>query len=135
MVRLGTLLPFEQVPALLAFLTGVHVTADTVRRLTERAGAAQVAIELRELEQLERDLPEVPAGPARQEVSTDGAMIPLLHGQWAAVRTLALGVLEPSSAQRVMGADEEEPDHAHDIHYFSRLCCAHDFIRQAARPC
>ena len=25
--------------------------------------------------------------------------------------------------------------HAHDIRYFSRLCCAHDFIRQAALPC
>ncbi len=44
-VRLGTLIPFEQVPSLLHFLTGVHVSADTVRRLTEEAGAAQVAIE------------------------------------------------------------------------------------------
>jgi hypothetical protein len=135
MVRLGTLLPFEQVPALLAFLTGVHVSADTVRRLTERAGAAQVAIERRELEQLEQELPEVPAGPARQEVSTDGAMIPLLGGQWAEVRTLALGVLDPPSEQRAAGDDEEARVHAHAIRYFSRLCSAHDFIRQAALPC
>jgi hypothetical protein len=135
MVRLGTLLPFEQVPALLAFLTGVQVTADTVRRLTERAGAAQVAIELRELERLEQELPEVPAGPARQEVSTDGAMIPLRGGQWAEARTLALGVLDAPPEQRSSTADEEERVHAHDIRYFSRLCSAHDFIRQAALPC
>jgi hypothetical protein len=129
MVRLGTLLPFEQVPALLAFLTGVQVTADTVRRLTERAGTAQVAIETRELERLERDLPAVPVGPARQEVSTDGAMIPLVGGHWAEVRTVALGFLEAPIPEM-----EETRVHAHDLRYFSRLCSAHDFIRQAALP-
>lgn len=128
MVRLGTLLPFEQVPELLAFLTGVHVTADTVRRLTETAGAAQVAIEMRQVDELERDLPPIPVGPARQEVSTDGAMVPLVGGEWTEVRTLALGVLDEAS-----GGDEERV-HARDIRYFSRLCSAHDFTRQAALP-
>ena len=132
-MRLGALLPFEQVPALLTFLTGVHVTADTVRRLTERAGAAQVAIETRELERLERELPAVPRGPARQEVSADGAMIPLVGGQWAEVRTLALGILDPLPETTEPG-EEDERVHAHAIQYFSRLCCAHDFIRQAAVP-
>lgn len=44
-VRLGTLLPFDQVPEQLAALTGVTVSRETVRRLTEQAGAAQVAVE------------------------------------------------------------------------------------------
>lgn len=128
MVRLGTLLPFEQVSPLLAFLTGVHVTADTVRRLTEAAGAAQVEIEQRQLEALERELPPIPVGPTHQQVSTDGAMVPLVGGEWAEVRTLALGVLaEPTGS-------EDDAVHAHDLHYFSRLCSAHDFTRQASLP-
>lgn len=119
-------MPFEQVPELLAFLTGVHVSADTVRRLTEKAGAAQVALEERELEQIERELPAVPSGPAQQQVSADGAMVPLVHGQWAEARTVAVGTLTPEAA--------DDAVHASDITYFSRLCSAHDFIRQATLP-
>lgn len=128
MVRLGTLLPFEQVPPLLAFLTGVSVTADTVRRLTETAGAAQAAIEVRQVEHLERELPPVPVGPARQVVSPDGAMVSLIGREWTEVRTLALGVLDTPRG------DDEAGVHTQDIRYFSRLCSAHDFIRQAALP-
>lgn len=125
-VRLGILMPFEQVPELLAFLTGVHVAPETVRRLTEEAGAAQVTVEMNHLEQLERELPAVPAGAAIQQVSADGAMVSLVHGVWAEVRTLAIGTLEPDG--------EEAGGHASDIHYFSRRCSAHDFIRQVALP-
>jgi hypothetical protein len=128
-VRLGAWMPFEQVPAVLQFFTGVHVTPDTVRRLTETAGAAQVAIEQRELERIERDLPAIPVGPDRQVVSADGAMVPLLHGAWTEVRTLALGVL-PAPTDL-----PDESAHVHDIRYFSRLCSAHDFTRQVTRPC
>jgi len=119
-------MPFEQVPEFLSFLTGVQVSVETVRRLTERAGAAQAAVEERELERLERELPPVPEGAARQQVSADGAMVPLVQGEWAEVRTVAVGTLE-----------QPEPDdgvHARDITYFSRLCSAHEFIRRAALP-
>lgn len=126
MVRLGTVIPFEQVPALLLFLTGVHASVDTVRRITERAGAAQVALDARELARLEHDLPAVPAGPGRQQVSADGAMVPLVHGEWAEVRTAAIGTLATE--------DTAEAVHAQDLTYFSRLCSAHDFIRQTALP-
>jgi hypothetical protein len=112
MVRLGTVMPFERMPALLVFLTGVHASVDTVRRVTEQAGAAQVALEERELARLERDLPAVPAGPARQQASADGVMVPLVHGEWAEVRTAAVGTLAA------------EDVHAQDITYFSRLCSA-----------
>jgi hypothetical protein len=128
-VRLGAWMPFEQVPAVLQFFTGVHVTPDTVRRMAETAGAAQVTIEQRELERIERDLPAIPEGPDRQVVSADGAMVPLLHGAWAEARTLALGVLPAATDV------SDEPVHAHDIRYFSRLCSAHDFTRQVTRPC
>jgi len=51
-VRLGTLIPFEQVPSLLHFLTGISTSPETVRRLTEEAGAAQVALEQLDLERI-----------------------------------------------------------------------------------
>lgn len=120
------MLPFEQVPDLLVLLTGVRVCADTVRRLTEGAGAAQVAIEERDLARLEAELPPAPAGAPVQQVSADGAMVPLTGGEWAEVRTAAVGALD-------LGGDGKEA-RAHDLHYFSRLCSAHDFIRQAALP-
>src|SRR5437588_8581511 len=121
-VRLGTALPFEQVPELLAFLTGVHVSLETVRRLTEQAGAAQVALEERALAHLEREAPAVPVGPAQQQVSADGAMVPLLGGGRARVRTVALGTLTTE--------EEHDAAHAQNITYFSRLCSAREFIRQ-----
>lgn len=119
-------MPFEQVPELLVFLTGVHVSVETVRRLTERAGAAQVAREEHHLDCLERDLPDVPAGPERQQVSADGVMIPLTHGEWTDGRTIAIGKLGV--------VDTNAPAYARDITYLSRLCTAHAFIRQAALP-
>ena len=125
-VRLGTALPFEQVPDVLALVTGVRVCADTVRRITERAGAAQVALEEKALARLEAELPPIPEGAAAQQVSADGAMVPLVHGTWTEVRTVAVGTLN-------LEAGEKESK-AHDLHYFSRLCSAHDFIRQAALP-
>jgi hypothetical protein len=49
------------------------VTEPTVRRTTEGAGAAYVAVQTAEVEQLERTLPPAPAGPAVQRLSVDGA--------------------------------------------------------------
>lgn len=122
--RLGTHLPFHQVPALIAFFCRVPVSVETVRRITERAGAVQVANEDRALVELELDAPPSPEGPATQQVSADGAMVPLLEGEWAEVRTLAIGTID---------ADGGEP-HARDIGYFSRLCDAKTFHRLAALP-
>src|SRR5947209_11309096 len=107
-VRLGTLLPFDQVPDQLAALVGVTVSRETVRRLTEQAGAAQVAVEAEELRQVPRtESPAMEEGV--QQLSADGAMVPLVHGTWAEVRTLAIGVVE-----RRMGAKGAEV-HARDV--------------------
>jgi hypothetical protein len=125
LVRLGTEVPFERVPELARLLLGVHVSVDTVRRLTEAAGTAQVACEEALRQQLRRTAPEAPAGPAVQQLSADGAMVPLVAGEWAEVRTLAIGTVEPDAAG--------EP-HTHDLHYFSRLCSAAAFIEWAELP-
>jgi len=123
-VRLGTRLPFAQVAEEMASLFGVIVSADTVRRLTEQAGALQVAIEQRELERLEHDAPPEPAGPAVQQVSADGAMVPLVGGVWTEARTIAIGTIEQRGGE----------GHVTDLSYFSRRCSADQFIRQTTVP-
>ena len=124
-VRLGTLIPFEQVPSLLHFLTGISTSPETVRRLTEEAGAAQVALEQLDLEDLERICPPELTGPPVQQLSADGAMVPLTHGEWAEARTLVIGTIEQNQ--------EGEP-HTGDLSYLSRLCSADTFIRLATLP-
>ena len=124
MVRLGARLPFAQVAEELAFLFGVAVSADTVRRLAEQAGALQVALEQRELERLEHEAPAEPEGPTVQQVSADGAMVPLVGGHWTEVRTITIGTVE----------EQEGEAHATELSYFSRRCSADQFIRHATLP-
>jgi hypothetical protein len=124
MVRLGARLPFGQVADEMRLLFGVSVSADTVRRLTERAGRLQVAIEGRQLQQLERQAPEEPEGPAVQQVSADGVMVHLVSGKWTEVRTTAIGEV----------AERGGEPHGRDSAYFSRRCSADEFIRQATLP-
>lgn len=127
-VRLGTLIPFDQVPEQLAALLGVTVSRETVRRLTEQAGAAQVACETEELRCVPRtDSPVLEEGVV-QQLSADGAMVPLQNGIWAEARTLAVGIVHQQMGTGGPAA------HAHDVSYFSRLCSADDFIDWAALP-
>jgi hypothetical protein len=127
-VLLGTLLPFEQVPALLAHLSGVRISADTARRLTETAGALAEALDTAAVADLEQRLPEPPAGPALQQLAVDGAMVSLVGGVWAEVKTLALGTVQPPvwSAR-----DEAWQVHTRELSYFSRLSDADTFGRLA----
>lgn len=97
-VRLGTKLPFEQAAADVAFFWGVELHETTVHRYTQAAGAAYVAWQTSELEWLERDRPAVPVGPAVQYLSADGAMVPLVGGEWAEVKTLVIGAAQPHTA-------------------------------------
>jgi hypothetical protein len=118
---LGTWLPFEQVPGALAWFIQVPVGRETARRLTERAGAALVAQETASVEQLEQHWPAPVAPPTLHQVSVDGAMVPLVHGEWAEVKTLAIGRVVPRGG---------EP-HATELSYFSRLADAETFRRLA----
>jgi hypothetical protein len=117
-------MPFARAAALLERLLGVQVSAATVRRLTEAAGA------LLEAEQtvasqpgLERDDPAPRPCPSEGKLllSADGAFVPLVGGAWAEVRTLAIGAVEARSAS----ADLEVQTHAWS--YFSRLTDAATF--------
>jgi hypothetical protein len=99
LVRLSTWIPsFAKAAAELAYFTQVHVSRETARRLTEAAGAVQVALETQAAAYVLEHQPPPPAGPEALTFSVDGAMIPLVNGQWTEVRTLAVGeVLAPRS--------------------------------------
>lgn len=118
---LGALVPFAQAAFLLAHFTGVAVGVETVRRLTEAAGAAQVARETAAVAELERTLPDPPTGPAVLLLSVDGAMAPLVDGEGSEVKTLALG--------EVVATDDGPRTTA--LSYFSRLTDATTFGRLA----
>jgi hypothetical protein len=119
-------LPFEQVPEALAFLTGVQICTETARTLTEQAGAALVAGEEAEVERIDREAPAVPAGPAVQQLSADGTMVPLVGGEWAEVRLLTIGTV----GQRQTREGEQVP-HCRELSYFARLTDAATFTRLA----
>jgi hypothetical protein len=121
---LGVLVPFAQVPPLIAHFTGITVSVETVRRLTEAAGAIQEARETAAVAHIERTLPDPPTGPAVQLLSVDGAMVSLIDGTWREVKTLALGTVAPAS-------DPAAPIQTHDLSYFSRLTDAASFTRLA----
>ena len=125
-VRLGARMPFREVVQELTFLKQVTTTEATVRRHTETAGAAYVAVQTEEVEQVEHTLPAVPEGAKRQLLSTDGAMVPLVHGEWAEVKTIALGAIQPPVIEN--GAAVV---HTTELSYFSRLAEADTFTRLA----
>ncbi len=127
LVQLGTWLPFHQVPQAAQALFRVSVSAETVRRLTEQAGTALLAADDAALAQLAAGEP-VPAevGPALQQLSVDGAMVPLVGGQWAEVKTVVVGTVVQHPA-----ADGAPQPQAEALSYFSRLADADTFAEQA----
>jgi hypothetical protein len=119
---------FRPAAALLAAFTGAQVTEATARRQTEGAGTILVAWQEQEVTRLEREGPPPPPGPAQQFFSVDGAFVPLLHGEWAEVKTLALGVIGAPVFQAKTG---EWVAPTHELSYFSRLADADAFGRLA----
>lgn len=117
-VRLGVEMAFERVPEVLSFFTQLGIGEETARELTERAGRELVEVDAAEVEELEQGRCVPVAGPAVQQVSVDGAMVPLVGGEWAEVKTLAIGTVE------VDGGGEVQ---AKDLSYFSRLADAQTF--------
>lgn len=102
-VQFGTQLAFAPAARLLSLACGTRVTHDTVRRLTERAGAIWWQLELDLVSALEAAALDPRAAPVAVpdqqrvtpectvQVSVDGAMVPLVGGEWVEVRTLVVG--------------------------------------------
>ena len=126
-VLLGTVAPFERVPLMMDRLLRLPVSVETARRLTEAIGRTQEQREDAEAERVRATLPLPEAGPAVQQLSLDGAMVPLVGGAWAEVKTLALGEVEQTTA-----ADGSVQIKTTALSYFSRLTDAETF-RELAR--
>lgn len=92
-MRLATWMTFGQSVKEMKALLGVQVSRSSARRLTLQAGEALCQEWEQRAEEIECAAPEAPAGAERQVMSADGAMVPLVGGIWAEVKTLALGTL------------------------------------------
>ena len=126
LVRLGLWMPFERAVQELARFRGTEVSRPTAERVTEAAGAAYVACQETEVARIEKELPVAPAGAGRQFLSADGAMVPLVGGEWAEVKTLVIGEVQPPV---LIKGEEVVQTKTHS--YFSRLTDAETFQRQA----
>jgi hypothetical protein len=117
LVRLSVVQPsFAKASEELTFFTGTTLHPDTARRRTEAAGAVLLAYESAEAERIVREHPTPPPGPEQLVFSVDGAMVPIVGGQWMEVRTLAVGeVLEPRATPDGPVAQTS------NLSYFSRL--------------
>jgi hypothetical protein len=107
-------------------LLGIGVSEATARRYTERHGQAYESVQTAAVIEIETQLPEPPDGPAKQLLSVDGAMVPLVGGAWAEVKTIVIGEIgEP------LEEEGETVVHSHSLSYFSRLADAETFQRLA----
>ncbi len=127
LVRLSTWLPsLATAAAELAFHTGVTLARTTALRLSEAAGAAAVAVQTAEVATILHDYPDPPAGPETVVFHVDGAMVPLRHGVWGEVKTLAVGAVAPAVQEA-----GELVVHTRDLSYFSRLSDSTSFAEAA----
>ena len=115
LAHLATWMPFERATQMMECLLGVQVSEATTRRQTEQAGALAQAVQTSQAQTNTEDV-QAETAPARLVVSADGAMVPLLGGEWAEVRTVAIGEVE--KAGQAQGEDEVHVAH---LSYFSLL--------------
>ena len=127
LVRLSTQQPsFAKASAELTFFTGATLHADTARRRTEAAGAVLVAHQTAEAARILRTQPAAPLGPDTLVFSVDGAMVPIVGGQWMEVRTLAVGEVQPPRM-----TPEGPLIQTTQLSYFSRLTDSATFAELA----
>ena len=122
LVHLASWMPFGRTVEMLSCLLGVQVSEETVRRLTEQAGAQVEAAQTEQAQEPWREEESAERKPARLVLSADGAMVPLCGGEWAEVRTIAIGEVHPATTP-----NEPQEVHVEALSYFSRLTDAETF--------
>lgn len=122
LVRLSSWMPFGKAGQLLQDLLGVSCSKATARRTTQAAGAAYVALQTEAADQIVAHAPPAKAGMDKALLSVDGAIIPLVDGEWAEVKTLVVGAVERRTNQQ---GEAEVKTQA--LSYFSRLTDAQRF--------
>src|SRR5215471_835429 len=103
LAHLASWMPFERAAQLLEHLLGVQVSEATTRRQTEQAGALAQAVQTSQA-QINTEHVKAETAPVRLVVSADGALVPLRKGEWAEVRTVAIGEVEKAAQAQ----DEDE---------------------------
>jgi len=106
--------------------TQSSVSESSAQRHTEAIGMAYEAVQLAEVERIEQDWPEVEAGADKLLLSLDGAFVPIVHGEWAEVKTLVVGEVGEG---KLVDGQKVVSTHTHS--YFSRIAEAEAFQRLA----
>jgi len=122
LVHLAGWMPFGRTAEMLSRLLGVQVGEETVRRLTERTGAQVEAVQTEQAQEPWQEEVSAAVSPRRLVLSADGAMVPLRGGEWAEVRTIAIGEVEEPRP-----AETPSEVHVRQVSYFSRLTDAETF--------
>ena len=117
-------MPFAHAAQMLSSFTQVSMSESSAQRLTEAIGLAYEAVQLAEVERIERDWPAVPCGPDQVVLSVDGAFVPVVHGEWAEVKTLVVGEVDHPTV-----GDGKTVVSTHSHSYFSRVAQAELFQR------
>jgi len=128
LIRFGTIIPsFAKAAKELAFTLKVEVSEPTARRYAEAAGQAYEEYQTAEVERLEKTCVPVDKNPTQKTFfSVDGAMVPLVGGEWAEVKTLVIGDI-----QKPVFEGGEWVVHSKNHSYFSRMVESSQFRRLA----
>jgi hypothetical protein len=124
LVKLSSYVPFEKAVELFEDFMGIKVSKDVGQRYTEEAGAIYEEMQREESEGIQKKRPRARVMPNRLQVSADGCMLPLLHGEWAEVKTLVIGEVQPAVLK-----EGEKVVHTRNLSYFSRKVSSAEFER------
>jgi hypothetical protein len=121
LAHLAVWMPFEQARKMLEEFLGLQISEPTVRRGTQRIGTLYEARQTVQSQQTAQA--EATATPCeKQAISTDGAYVPLVKGEWAEVRTVVIGEVK----EKVSRQGQHEV-HTCQLSYFSRMTDAQTF--------
>lgn len=145
LVHLALWMPFAKAVKLLADLLGVQVSEATGRRQTDAAGAADEGVQDEQASQLieaKKQKSKKSAGGGAKAVkrkteaadsklllSSAGALVPLLKGEWAETKTLVIG--EVKAKEKPCKHRPEQEVETVNLSYFSRLTDAETFGERA----
>jgi hypothetical protein len=122
LVRVSSWMPFRRAVEIFGEFTGIKVSKIVSQRNTEKAGAAYEEIQKAEVEWIQKKRPRATVQAEKLQISADGAMVPLLHGVWAEVKTLVIGEVQP-----VVREKGEMVVHTRNLSYFSRKVSSEEF--------
>lgn len=123
LVHLASFMPFATAAQMVEELLDVHVSKETARRQTERMGRTLEAAQTEEAQAAFQEEEKPAPFPSKLVMSADGAMIGLVHGEWAEVRTLIIGEIKQHVKKKIC---QREP-RVEDLSSFSRLADAELF--------